>query len=233
MLAACGYFLAKPEHNLVLVSLCSFLLCSATYAYNNRFDRKEDEVNYGYVNFFAKNIHGLILILLMFGLGVYLLFYLMQTSFLTGIVIVIIGIIYSVFGLKKITLVKNVYTALGISLLLILGAGVFSYSILQYYFFFSLLVLTGSLISDMKDYRGDKLAGIKTIPVKIGIRKTRVFAYSIIFVLSLLCIWMNMLLPVLLLSIHFLLIYKNSYKKAHTINIFSIVFVILLIIYRM
>jgi 4-hydroxybenzoate polyprenyltransferase len=151
-------------------------------------------------------------------LGFAFLLFLPPLSILFSVSIVVTGVIYSFFRLKKYFLVKNFYTGFVVSQLLLLGAANISNEAILYYFIFSVFFFIGSLISDLRDYDGDKTIDIKTLPVHLGYNLTRKITYFLLIGLSVLILGSSLysLFPVFtfILIIFFFLIRDNP-KMAH------------------
>ena len=85
----------------------------------------------------------------------------------------------------------------------------------------------GSLISDLRDYKGDKIVGIKTLPVYLGYRWTKKIIYSLLFGISVFILQLNLfyLLPLLLfIPLILLFILKNKPEMAHFYGNISLIF---------
>jgi len=74
------------------------------------------------------------------------------------------GMAYSFFKIKALPLVKNIYTGFGIALIFLIGSSgaPFTYTMIIYYFLISLFMTTGSIIADLRDYKGDSETGISS-----------------------------------------------------------------------
>jgi len=102
--------------------------------------------------------------------------------------------------------VKNIYTAFLITQLFLLGAGFISFTkdfMLPYILFF-FLILTGSVLSDLRDYEGDKRVGHNTLPVKLGYENGKKLSY----ILLVICGTISLMIPnpLFYLSLPFLLL---------------------------
>ncbi|GAB4342034.1 MAG: geranylgeranylglycerol-phosphate geranylgeranyltransferase [Flammeovirgaceae bacterium] len=87
--------------------------------------------------------------------------------------------------LKRLPLIGNATVAL-LSTFPILVVAIFYSSPIETVFIFSLfafyITLVRQIIKDMKDMRGDKHFGSKTLPILWGIRKTKSFLYALMLV---------------------------------------------------
>jgi 4-hydroxybenzoate polyprenyltransferase len=93
-----------------------------------------------------------------------------------------IGLLYSFLGLKKIVIVKNL--SVGISwgtTALLVGAfhHRFGLSAWSLFAFFTIECFIGSVISDVKDIQGDRLHRISTLPVILGLQRTKYVCYAL------------------------------------------------------
>ncbi len=173
---------ASPRINLLLAT---FLLIFSVYNLNKLTDFKEDEINNPERVRYVRRFYGI----LKYSIGV---------SFVAAIILsiatspwavlvmlfpVITGVLYSVRlspslpRLKDITGVKNIIIALtwanGTAFLpyLTTEAPLSAVALVYYYFFMKSIINT--ILFDVRDIEGDRLSGIRTIPVKLGVRKTR------------------------------------------------------------
>lgn len=85
------------------------------------------------------------------------------------------------FRLKKILFVKNVVSAVAWACVvafvqpLFYGHPIGPYNIISFLFTFFLMMVI-ELVWDIRDIKGDKKAGVVTVPVKFGLRDTKIFA---------------------------------------------------------
>jgi len=115
-----------------------------------------------------------------------------------------------------------------LGLLFLLGAFSAGYSnlnVLAYYVLLSVLMLAGSLISDLRDKTGDMKAGINTMPAVLGDNNAKSVIYAILSFVSLLAVFFMRIVPIffLVLITGFFLV-KNKYNAAHILNIFLVLF---------
>lgn len=175
-IASSGYLLyAQPSIDLLFVALSSFFVCVGAYSYNNIVDKKEDSINRGRINPFSSNFEGVIITASAFLAGFVFSLFLSPLSVLFYIVTFTISLAYSGFRLKKYLLVKNLYTGFGITQVFLIGASNFSITsgVIHNYILISAFITIGSIISDLRDYKGDKAANIMTLPVFLGYEKAR------------------------------------------------------------
>jgi 4-hydroxybenzoate polyprenyltransferase len=94
-----------------------------------------------------------------------------------------IGTVYTYFRLNLRSfshLIKNLYGALGLPIIFLLGAGSLKTEVIIYYFLFSIFIFGGSIVADLRDYTGDKKIGKKTVPVVVGYSKSKIISCAII-----------------------------------------------------
>ena len=92
----------------------------------------------------------------------------------------VVAVLYSVIGLKRVLLVKNLLVGLSWGLIP-LGVGVyydvlFTPEILVMFAFITAMLTIAAVVFDIKDIPGDRTEGIQTVPVVFGPRRTRQFA---------------------------------------------------------
>lgn len=173
--------------NIVLDKSQDFFLCIASFSVMfliytaNRFsDIVEDEINApNRVNFIKR--HGKIFLygslVLFIGSIIYGLFVQPMTALFMAFPI-LIGALYSFAGLKKFFLVKNLTVGLGWASLPMINASyyqTYSVSIICFAIFVGVTWLINSIIFDVKDIAGDKANGVITLPVRWGLKKTKLF----------------------------------------------------------
>ncbi|EGQ43806.1 MAG: 4-hydroxybenzoate polyprenyltransferase related protein [Candidatus Nanosalina sp. J07AB43] len=136
--------------------------------------------------------------------------------------------------LKEIPLVKNMVVGFSLGLLWISG-GVSSLSgsspnlVLGIFLFLSIRVFIGSVIPDIRDIEGDRKAGITTLPVALGVDRTRKILLSANAIATITYLWMiynNMLPPwslyaVLTSFLTFLVIAKSTEENSGRMTILS------------
>lgn len=98
------------------------------------------------------------------------------------VVPLVVALLYSIFGLKRILLVKNLLVGLSWGLV-VLGVGVYydvllTVDILFLFGFVTAVLTTAAIVFDIKDIEGDRAEGISTIPVRFGPRRTRQIAVA-------------------------------------------------------
>ncbi len=217
MVSAFGYLLFNPlNSNLLIVSAAAFFAGIAGYSHNNFFDYEEDKVN---KRDLIINKTFLIGPMLSFFLGLFLIINFNLHSILLYSLPVILSWIYSSLRLKRFFLLKNVYTSFGITLIFLFGASLFNlgWFLLPSSFFIFTTFLAASICSDLRDYKGDKEAGIKTIPVAIGFKKTK----WVIIVLLLASFYLSFKIfppASLFILLVITLVFFNKPEKAHLVS---------------
>jgi 4-hydroxybenzoate polyprenyltransferase len=215
---------------ILYVAMCAFLLAAGNYAYNNMRDAKEDKVNRGYSPPDGKS--GFAVVGLCFFFAIMLSSILLPNALVLALLSAALGLAYSFFRIKEITGVKNIYTGLVVALVFLLGASAvhFSISMLAYYFSLVIFFAAGSIVSDMRDIRGDKAAGIKTLPAMLGVAAAKKITYLVFILLFILVVLLRqsafyVLIPFSLLTV--LAIKMNRMSLAHNLGAFSVVGLVL------
>ena len=167
-----------------------FLVTFSVYNLNRKTDEDEDEINhfkrYAFTKKYAK-------VLMNLSLATYIVAFLIAGMY--GIMAVVItaiplvnGILYSIpflprgfryRRLKDIPFVKNIIVgiawAVPVALLPVLCAGLpLGEMTIAVGLFFFLLSFIDSTVFDIRDVKGDAETGVQTIPVILGIKKTRI-----------------------------------------------------------
>lgn len=230
-IAVSGYLVHNaPSKDMLFVALTSFFLCAGAYSYNNITDQKEDIVNRGKANPFASSAEGKVIVFLAFFFGFLSSFFLTPLSILFSAINVLTSLAYSAFRIKKHLLIKNIYSGFGVAQVFLIGAAAFSITkeILFFYFLISFFIMVESIISDLRDYKGDKVSGIDTIPVSLGYDKTR---HLVILLLAAYLIPISLYAKLaVLLPFVFLMLFavaRNNPALAHSFGSFSLMFLAL------
>ena len=222
--------------SIIWICASCFFLVAGVYSYNNITDKKEDSVNRRKINKYSKSKKGIFAASLFIFLGVLFAYMISEFSFVLSMLFIFLGISYSLFRMKSLILIKNMFTSLLISILFLIGINHYDPTLqfFLYYSLFFLFVLLGSIISDVRDIEGDKKAGLKTLPALFGQTTTKIIISvgilsSFIIILCLDSWYVYVLIPFLLISL--LYTYRNNPSKAHSIqNVSVIVLVALLFI---
>lgn len=226
-----GYLLFnEPSLDIIWISASCFFVVACVYSYNNITDKNEDRINRGKINKFAESKTGFLISFSSLFLGTSFSYFISVFSFFLAILFVAVGIAYSRFRIKSYFLIKNLYTAFLISLLFLIGSAHIEPGIDFYYLLFFSLIFWGSIVSDLRDYRGDLETELKTLPVVFGYNKARVLvsfgiSLSILSIVSFGLVFMLPLSPFLMAMILFLI--KDEPGKAHFIETTSVIFLTL------
>ena len=211
--------------DIVYVMMVSFFTCTGTYAFNNMKDIKEDEINRNKISsFVTERYKGYLVVFLCFMFGFVFSLFLPIFCFLFFVTSTITGIAYSMVKVKRYFLLKNLYTGFGLPQLFLLGSMQINKDVVFYYFLISLFLFISSLISDLRDFIGDRIAGIRTIPVRFGYKNTN------IVILALLTLFFVLIIQTLFFPLSFFVmimivsLIRNKPKLAHLIGGTSLVF---------
>ncbi len=163
--------------------IASFLLTFSVYSFNKLTDIKEDSVNVPErAGFIEKNKHYVIRAAIISYIVALSLSFL-QNPF--AILIILFpfctGIVYSIkisnFRLKDITGIKNIVVALPwavIGTFLPLAISFCDFVvILSIFYFFFIKCFINTVLFDVRDVEGDRMSGVRTIPVVFGRHKTK------------------------------------------------------------
>ena len=169
--------------------LAAFFLTFTVYNLNKLSDIKEDSINLPErARFISKNKKFITYVTIISYLAALSLSFLQ--NFLATFVILFpfcIGLIYSIklsnFRLKDILAVKNIVVALpwavmGTFLPLAVLYTVLTKIMLIFYFFFIRLFIN-TVLFDVRDIEGDRMSGVRTIPVVFGRQKTKTLLFSL------------------------------------------------------
>ena len=187
-LAIFGHLLFAPaDINILYIALWAFFATTASYAYNMITDRNEDLLNHKKLNYFViKQKVGKRLIIIFSIISIIFSLPLTQESFLFCTFSLITGYAYSKYRIKDIFPFKNIYTAGSLIIAFWVGAlntpsnlNIVIYSIPLF-----VLLFIASLISDLRDYTGDKKSKIRTVPVVMGYVFTKKINYYLLLFFS-------------------------------------------------
>ncbi len=212
----------------VYVALSVFFLCASGYAYNNMTDEKEDKINRNETSSWNTSRRGFPVIMICTASGIFFSSVFSQASFLYSVIFLVTVFSYSFFRIKRFLLMKNIYTALCIAVLFLVGSGdVMNFDVMLSYVFFATLLFTGSMMSDIRDYKGDKMSGIMTLPVRMGIKGAEKLSLVLIFLCSVFSLYLGIytILPVLITASVCLI--KGYYSAAHKYGSLSFAFITL------
>jgi 4-hydroxybenzoate polyprenyltransferase len=195
------FFEATPDLYILLIV---FLLTFSMYNINRLTDIKEDTINVPkrahLINKYKKILIYLIPMLLF--VSIIISFYKNVLDII--FIIFILSLLYSVKWIPKkiskryrrfkdILLVKNIVISITWSVATVLIVSkyldLFNYVVLFFSIFVFLKLVINTIFFDMRDIKGDKKSGIKTIPMVFGINKTKILLHGLnitsgLFILS-------------------------------------------------
>ena len=176
--------LTKNPFSWTLIAL-PFFACLLIYSINRITDREEDAVSLPERIWFP---HRLRIMLLVISLVFYVLMLLIVLqknllAFAIGLAPFIIAILYSVFRLKRVFLMKNVSIAAAFCANVLIVPVYYenwsgTWEMVTLFFF--LVMLINTILSDIKDIKGDSVFGIQTLPVLLGVHATKSFCYLLL-----------------------------------------------------
>jgi 4-hydroxybenzoate polyprenyltransferase len=227
-----------------LLVLSTVLIAAAGYLINDYFDVKIDLINKPdkvYIGRILKRRKALLLHQVLSGLGILIGLYLGLKIFLINSFAVILLWFYaSIF--KKKPFVGNLIVAF-LTGLVISELAIFydkNAILIHVYAIFAFFInLIREIVKDIEDIRGDKAHGAKTLPILIGIRKSKYVIYFLSFLLSSLVIILSLklnnhklwfifsILGFLLLIFLYKLIFADRKKHFRELSNFSKLIMIL------
>lgn len=185
------------------LGLAVFGAVFAVYAMNRKSDLDEDESNLDFGGpELAHRTYQIGLISLIGSIAIALL----VNPYVLGITLTFIALIsaysfkilpssFRYRRLKDIPFVKNI--VVGVSLAILWVSGSFMQGmpelnslLLGVFLFLSLRVLIGAVIPDIRDIEGDKKAGIETVPVLYGVKRTKELLVAVNLFTTVLYFWM-------------------------------------------
>jgi len=173
------------DYRLLLISTASAFLIAGGYIINSFYDLEKDLVNNPRKIIFEKYISK------WFSLNCYFLFSFigLLLSYFVGLKILIFNGVFLFLlwlyshKLKKITIVGNI-SATVLSIIPFFSICIYyneiNSTILLYVSFIFLVEMTRELMKDLEAIKGDVIFGYQTIPVALGVNKTKKFAYLLI-----------------------------------------------------
>ncbi|HTE31628.1 MAG TPA: geranylgeranylglycerol-phosphate geranylgeranyltransferase [Chryseolinea sp.] len=173
------------DPRLLLLSISTMLIAAAGYIINDYYDVKIDYINKPDRVVIGKSITRrfaiLFHVLLSFG-GVLIGLYLSWSLTALNLVSVFLLWLYS-NNLKRLPLIGNLVVAL------LTGASIYSVEILYrtgnpliiiFSIFALFITLVREIIKDIEDLKGDNTFGCRTLPITVGIRRTKLILYGVI-----------------------------------------------------
>ena len=204
-------FLLRPELDwkiLAILLWCNFSGVFLIYRLNDCIDQDADlKFNLSY--FFSYRLHQFVVaqfILLAIPAAFYYLdFFTLKILASSAMA----GTIYSLsfklngklFRIKNVFLLKNTLIGIVWGALILIGSGDLKHPILISLFIFtSVQVVIGSLIRDVPDLEKDRMSGVKSLPVVLGLKNTFSFMYVVNFLsifIGYLCDWHPVMVAVI------------------------------------
>lgn len=196
------------------------------YNINRYTDKEEDKINVPERTEFAKKYGPYIIgaSIILYCIALYFAFSRNLTTLFVTLFPVLIGYFYSIKRLKRIFFLKNILVGLswGITPLLVgFYYNIFSAEFFILATFFAITFFINTVIFDVKDIIGDLNMKINTIPIRMGLEKTKVICYASNFIALLLLslsVLFGILPPRSLVLIPFLIYIFLYVKKVDTVK---------------
>jgi len=229
-IAAVGYILFNPlDFTLIYALLTVFFATTAAYICNHFTDKKEDMLNKKRLNLFVVTGAGYVFLAGSVILSFVFSLFLPRGAFILYLALLAGGVFYSISRIKKrVLFLKNIYTATIMTLTFLIGAlaGSSTDDVVFFVVPIYLITLSVSLIGDLRDFFGDRIAGIRTVAVVFGYDVAKKLVYAILILL--LCLNLSIyqvLLPsslFVLLCLFFL--HKDNIRMARISILSSLIF---------
>jgi 4-hydroxybenzoate polyprenyltransferase len=163
------------------------------YSLNRHMDRQEDRISLPERSDFSQRHgwHFIALSIPLFGISLVLAALLSSIVFVVVLMPLMIGVLYSVFRIKRIFFLKNLAVSLALSAILLIVVAAYRPNPslwLPLFGIFVLACLVNTIIFDIKDISGDAFVGNRTLPVTLGIRRTQWFCFFLLAIMTLLSI---------------------------------------------
>lgn len=203
--------------------LIVFLMTFSIYTMNRKTDISEDLINHPErAEFFRKSGKVLFILAIFSYLSVFIVTFLRGgLAFLPPLIVLIFGFLYSFpwipkkIGktyrrLKDIIVIKNLTVSVMWALTSVLLPifyifSPFSYSVFILFSFVIFRLVINTILFDARDMEGDKKENVRTIPVSLGIKKTKSLLYFLNIIISVIII-LSVLYGVLPILAYFLLL---------------------------
>ena len=212
-------FLLQGIISSALLLLATFFLAISVYSLNKVTDLEEDLVNLPDRARFVKRNRDYLLFasLESINIAVILVFFTNPSAILIILFPFYVGVLYSIgvrrLRLKNVLLLKNIMAAgtctIAAVLLPVAVHAAIPFIVLMVAYFIFLKLFINSVLFDVRDIEGDMKAGVRTIPVSLGRKKTR----NLLLILnSTLIVWVGFSLSQgLFYPYHFVLILSVLY----------------------
>jgi 4-hydroxybenzoate polyprenyltransferase len=175
------------DFRLFLLTLSTVSIAAAGYVINDYYDVKIDYINKPDRVVVGRSIarrYAILLHVFLSTLGILIGVYLSWEIAAVNVAAVFLLWLYSNL-LKRLPFIGN------LSVALLTGSSIFTVDILyrttsavvvSYAVFAFFMTLVREIIKDMEDLRGDNTFGCKTLPIVLGIRKTKLIIYSLVVI---------------------------------------------------
>jgi 4-hydroxybenzoate polyprenyltransferase len=214
----------------LLPAAAGFLACGAIYAHNSMTDLEEDRAN-RLENGLAARPEGAAVAAAAATAGMTAALLVSPASAAAAAVVLALGFVYNELKLKKFVVFKNAFTGLSFSMFLFIGLPIEPQS-LGLYAAASALIAAGSLVSDLRDARGDAKAGVHTVPVKYGHGAAKAAVYALLGSAAMLIVSAMGAWHAPFLAASAILTAREEYKHAHLAIILAILSMPLLALMR-
>ncbi|MDH4090480.1 MAG: geranylgeranylglycerol-phosphate geranylgeranyltransferase [Cyclobacteriaceae bacterium] len=190
------------DFRLLLLSIATVAIVAAGYIINDYYDVKIDYINKPDRVVIGKDItrrYAILFHVLLSALGILIGFYLSWAIATINLLSVFLLWLYSNF-LKRLPFIGNLTVAfLTGSAIYVVDALYRTHSslVIIYAIFAFFMTLVREIIKDMEDLRGDNTFGCKTLPIVLGIRKTKLIIYLLIAAFSVVVVVLDQLMEVL------------------------------------
>jgi 4-hydroxybenzoate polyprenyltransferase len=222
-MALSGYLIFnRPGPDAAFLAAAMFFAGCASYAYNHYTDKKEDAANDRRLNMFVLDNRGYFIIIFCTALSLASSAFLSLLSVAVYLAALSASFAYSGFRIKKIPVVKNIYSGFFLSMSFLAGAamgGRFLAGMVPYVILLFLVSFSSNLMGDIRGFSGDRLQGLKTIPVVLGIGMSKgivhlsIGLFAAIAVMSG-CFAFMAMIPALAVALLFL--DMNDHKRARS-----------------
>jgi 4-hydroxybenzoate polyprenyltransferase len=179
-------FLKNPELFLLVFSSC--MIAGAGYIINDYYDVKIDAINKPHKMVIDRIIRRREAILLHFLFSFFGILMATVVSFKIGFVTLLAAVLlwYYSNDMKRRAFSGNLAVAALTGLAVIVVALLYhqNYFLVSVYAIFSIIIsIIREIIKDMEDLKGDQTFGCKTLPIILGVRKTKLIVYAFAFIL--------------------------------------------------
>ncbi len=175
----------------LIPAIAPFFIVLASFALNDYLGFQSDEANKRFdrplVSGAIKRVHALYSAMLFYVLGLASLILVNKTAFAIGFAFAVLSLFYDSY-LKRVPLLGNAFIASSMSIAFVYGNAALADSLSNLNFFvlaFALMAFASGLgrelLITLRDVKGDRKAGMLTLPMLLGRRKTVIFASTLIY----------------------------------------------------